>query len=404
LAAVGAVLLAVGGLLVLSGIHGKAGWEVVAAGSVAGGVGGLLLQVGKSLAAKTADEALRDDPRPPVLLLRAFDDDRAYVEFESGSQRQGNSLPHTPYTSEQFFTFEEAVADALAAVGPVVAIGRPGEVLAPVGAARTWVGDDAWQAKVTDYLRQCGLVVLFMGRIGGGKGLAWELRTVLDTVPPEKVIFVLPPVGEDEARTRWESFREHSGGLLPPYEPGALAAGFDTARTCTVARDLLGAAPPGERYARAVLSLVRPDRVETLVVRFAPLRSLPAATRVAIAAALVFPWLILAAAFTAPTPAGQVAVVAPCVLAWTGLFGLLLYVQREKVLRVGPDGLSYAVRLGHRRYAWGEVATVRDLEFEVRTPGGGRETRAVPEYYGRSCPRDLIARVLARHWQTVRSR
>jgi hypothetical protein len=400
--------MAVGGLLVLSGIHGKAGWQVVAAGSVAGGVGGLLLRVGKSLAAKTADEALRDDPRPPVLLLRAFDDDRAYAEFESASQRQGHSHPRAPYTSEQFFTFEEAVADALAVVGPVVAIGRPGEILAPVGAARTWVGDDAWQEKVTDYLRHCGLVVLFMGRIGGGKGLAWELRTVLDAVPPDKVIFVMPPVGEGEAPARWESFREHSGGLLPPYEPGTLAAGFGAARTCTVARDLTGGAPPGERYARSVLSLVRPDRVEALVVRFAPLRSLPVTTRGAIATALVLPWLILAigvfTALTGRTPAGQVAAVALGVLAWTGLFGLLLYVQREKVLRVGPDGLSYAVRLGHRRYAWGEVAAVRGLEFDVRTPGGSHETRAVPEYYSRSCPRDLIARVVARHWQTVRSR
>src|SRR5436305_1611609 len=35
-------------------------------------------------------------------------------------------------------------------VGPVIAIGRPGEELAEPGAARMYVGDDDWQVMVTD--------------------------------------------------------------------------------------------------------------------------------------------------------------------------------------------------------------------------------------------------------------
>src|SRR6266446_4260896 len=103
-------------------------------------------------------------------------------------------------------SFEELLAEAFSVAGPVIAIGRPGEVLPPLGAHRTWVRHDAWQERVTEYLRECGLVVMVMGLIRGEEGLAWELRQVLDRVPPEKIIFVMPPVIEDEAQQRWQSF------------------------------------------------------------------------------------------------------------------------------------------------------------------------------------------------------
>src|SRR5205085_2876342 len=119
---------------------------------------------------------------------------------------------------------------------------------------------------VTDYLRDCGLVVMFMGQIRSENGLAWELKSVLDGVSAEKIIFVLPPVEDAEARSRWESFRNLSHGLLPPFEGHELAAGFDRARKCRVIREIRDGKKSGARYENAVSSLIQAECVETLVV------------------------------------------------------------------------------------------------------------------------------------------
>jgi hypothetical protein len=126
------------------------------------------------------------------------------------------------------------LAEEFGPIGPVVAIGRPGEKLPPVGAARTWLSNDDWQARVTDYLGKCRFAVMMIGVIKGEDGLAWELRRVLETISLEKLILVMPPVKEKEAQKRWAGFHERSGGRLPPYRTGILAAGFRPDGQCEI--------------------------------------------------------------------------------------------------------------------------------------------------------------------------
>jgi TM2 domain-containing membrane protein YozV len=85
-------------------------------------------------------------------------------------------------------TPEQEMADLLDAVGPVVAIGKPGEPLPELGAARLYVSDDQWQAKVQELMRKSRLVVL---RLGSSPGLLWEIEQVLAQLPRQRLVLAV---------------------------------------------------------------------------------------------------------------------------------------------------------------------------------------------------------------------
>lgn len=130
-----------------------------------------------------ADEAMARDPRAPVLYLRSFADDGAAMIDASGSAfiRRGTKLvaPVTP---------EQEMAQILAHVGPVVAIGKPGEPLPELGAARLYVADDQWQGKVIELMGKAALVVI---RLGVSPGLLWEIERSLERLPRQRVVFAV---------------------------------------------------------------------------------------------------------------------------------------------------------------------------------------------------------------------
>ncbi len=129
-----------------------------------------------------ADQAMARDPRPPVLYLRSFADDGAALMGEQSSwMRLGASLT-------ALVTPEQEMAYILDVVGPVVAIGKPGEPLPELGAARLYVSDDRWQAKVQELMRVAGLVVV---RLGASPGLLWEIEQALAHLPRQRLVFAL---------------------------------------------------------------------------------------------------------------------------------------------------------------------------------------------------------------------
>ena len=138
---------------------------------------------GRRLSAPLAPQLLRRDFRSPVLYLRAFRDDH------SRSMR-------TPAFSRCIFrelTVEEELAREMRSVGPFVAIGKPGEELPQLGAARMYVPDSQWQSRVRELMELSQLVVL---RIGSSvtPGLSWEFSEAIKAVPTERlVIFFYPP-------------------------------------------------------------------------------------------------------------------------------------------------------------------------------------------------------------------
>ena len=107
------------------------------------GAGMSLYKSGKKHLIVSAEQALREDRRRPVVYLRSFLDDKI--------TSQSKQDPAMPFIRDNDFleTEEEALAKVLQEVGPFVAIGIPGEELPELGAARTYVGDAEWKAVVS---------------------------------------------------------------------------------------------------------------------------------------------------------------------------------------------------------------------------------------------------------------
>ena len=119
---------------------------------------------------------------------------------------------------------EEAVVRELRKVGPVIAIGRPGEPLPPLGAARFYVDDAHWKAKVADVVRVAQLVVWTTGVT---EGLRWEIMHLRESLPPERLIlWAHPPLlglWGPGAEAEWTRFVSTLGSIFPHPLPAPLA-------------------------------------------------------------------------------------------------------------------------------------------------------------------------------------
>src|SRR5215471_17028118 len=91
-------------------------------------------------------------------------------------------------------TAESDLARALRPIGPLIAVGRPGEILPPVGAARLYVDHENWQQTVAELSKLAQLIVL---RIGKTEGFSWEWKFVRENCDPQKVLIYLPPSDSD---------------------------------------------------------------------------------------------------------------------------------------------------------------------------------------------------------------
>lgn len=133
---------------------------------------------GKRMIAPSAEGAIAKDSRRPILYFRSFRDDETRAPWR---------VRHRCETGRRT-TLEQVVCEAFESAGPVVAIGRPGESLPQLGAARMYVPDDRWQTEVRALVSQCQTVIL---RAGSSGGLQWEFELVATTLNPEQIIIWL---------------------------------------------------------------------------------------------------------------------------------------------------------------------------------------------------------------------
>lgn len=162
------------------------------------------------LSAVDANYLLSTDERPPLIYLRAFDDD-------VHDRRQLNILALIS-PAAAVHSWEAHVAGLLGHFGPFVAIGRPGEPLPELGASRMYVSDDEWKSKVYDLLKQCKLAVLRGGRT---EGLRWELGEIVTLLKPHQILLVMP----NKSAQRKE-FRVWANDVLPKPIPENANAPF----------------------------------------------------------------------------------------------------------------------------------------------------------------------------------
>jgi hypothetical protein len=146
-----------------------------------------MIDVGRRMRTLDGWELLRNDPRPPVLYLRPFqEDNRRTYSAPVGPRQGGESVPSATGTPA---TRERAIARQLSRIGPFVAVGKPGDSLAPLGAARIYVTDDQWQSVVTSLVKQAAAIIL---QPEVSPGALWELVLVGRSVDPRRVLLLVP--------------------------------------------------------------------------------------------------------------------------------------------------------------------------------------------------------------------
>ncbi|QQS47655.1 MAG: hypothetical protein IPM66_03080 [Acidobacteriota bacterium] len=173
--------------------------------------GGWLIHRGLKSSGISAAEAMRRDPRPPVIYLRSFDQEMKQNTLKEifKDAFQGKSLPggYSAWGPREQYDF----AKTMKKFGPYIAIGRPGEKLPELGAARAYVSDENWQSEITGWIDRASIVVIEAGRT---PGLAWEIGRLIQCAPAEKVLLILP-----ERKSEYALFRDWAREILPKPLP-----------------------------------------------------------------------------------------------------------------------------------------------------------------------------------------
>lgn len=155
--------------------------------------------------------ALRDsDPRPPVVFLRPFTEDA------SGAGQILTAVFWAKLIGGLAST-EEQLADAVSAVGPLTAIGLPGETLPTPGAIRVYHSDEDWKNEVDGLLRKARLAIVQPGK---SEGVQWELEHAIKTIDRDKLLLLLLHVKEPDYRELARRLHDDLGLTLPAH-PGS---------------------------------------------------------------------------------------------------------------------------------------------------------------------------------------
>ncbi|MGH3915363.1 MAG: hypothetical protein ACRDTC_18440 [Pseudonocardiaceae bacterium] len=153
-------------------------------------------------------------PMPPtnmqfVLYLRSFAEDE-----QRGRLEQPTPLMATDYTGVSVFnalllfgrSAEEHLVGCFRGLGPVIAVDMPGEQLPPAGARRLRLAPGDWQGPVRDLMSRARFVVL---TLDDTPGALWEFVEATRTVPPQRLLLVVPA-----SETKYERFRVQASILL----------------------------------------------------------------------------------------------------------------------------------------------------------------------------------------------
>jgi hypothetical protein len=154
---------------------------------------------------------LKEAKQAPVLFLRSF-------RFDTIS----SSLPQwwEHLTSSPLPTAETNLVQMIWRHAPVLAIGRPGESTPPPGAVRFYVRQDRWKETVEAIVPLCPLIVWTTGHT---EGLRWEIKHLLERLPPRKLLlwlhFNVARLSAAERAQEWAKFCEAYRDIFPQPLP-----------------------------------------------------------------------------------------------------------------------------------------------------------------------------------------
>ena len=174
-------------------------------------LGAVIFLVARRLGSADARRLMLRDPRPPVLYLRSFTDDRLRL----WTATLGRPSLVERFTPRRFDRFEEVLVRHLSRYGPVIAVNPPGTRLAPLGAARETIEPANWHSAVAGWMAHSALIVFLAPPSRVTQGLHWELRTVAEHGQLDKALVVVPPVPAEQLQARWRALGAACAGLWP---------------------------------------------------------------------------------------------------------------------------------------------------------------------------------------------
>jgi hypothetical protein len=166
-----------------------------------------LAYLGKQYQARARAMTLKLDTRPPVVYLRPFAADESLGKLFRKALGRG--------VWPRFGSTEEQLGQVLEPVGPLVAIGTPGESLPTPGAIRRYAGDSDWKSIVESWLAGARLIVL---RPGFSEGLWWEVREAVARSDPGKLIILMMRMRRRDYLRFAQRVQGELGKTLPAFD------------------------------------------------------------------------------------------------------------------------------------------------------------------------------------------
>jgi hypothetical protein len=151
------------------------------------GVGALFARIADARATKLYQNVRDWDTRPPIVFLRAFDQDAARLHA-----RSGDAFARWPAGVGRPRTLDEILLEHGSPYGPVIAIGDPRDPTPPLGAARVFVegAGEEWQDVVRALAGASCAVVMCPNH---GEGVQWELDLIGQAGGRLHTIFLASP-------------------------------------------------------------------------------------------------------------------------------------------------------------------------------------------------------------------
>jgi hypothetical protein len=164
-----------------------------------GVVGALGLGIARRMHARLSLANQATDTRAPVIYLRSF-------HFDKRLARRPLAIGRVV----SIYTEEEQLVHAVRDVGPVVAVGRPGERLPELGAQRVYLKDRDWQQQILSWFARAALVIIHVPP-KPTEGVFWEIEQSLSIVMLDRLVFL---VSRDVSSFDWLTRMIQDRGLI----------------------------------------------------------------------------------------------------------------------------------------------------------------------------------------------
>ncbi|MGA9822277.1 MAG: hypothetical protein ACLP7A_14230 [Desulfobaccales bacterium] len=183
-------------------------------------LGVFLLLRARQLEAKAIAPQVIGGSGPKVLYLRSFKIDASVLRQVLWSILLFGKALESASGSE-----EEQLREALQPFGELIAIGKPGEALPTLGAARLYASDAEWQNVVIGLMQTARLVVV---RVGSSGGLLWELQETVKVLNPTKLLLWINLKKKDYEAFKMEADQifSHAVPHFDEIKRSRLASGF----------------------------------------------------------------------------------------------------------------------------------------------------------------------------------